>query len=99
MARVGHAPAPEALPAQPGEEGKQVRPGKEVLAVLRQHLLAGAVRAGPERAGELRTFEVPAAAVHGPPDVDDVGVVRVVAVALEVDDGGGHAGSFLTDQL
>ena len=47
-----------------------------------------AVGTRPIRAGQRRPLQMPTASVYRAADVDDVGELRVVAVALQVDDRG-----------
>src|SRR6266487_4091682 len=90
MARQRSAPAAKSAPAQPWQERKQVGPPQQVLAVPGHYLLAAAVTPRAERAGKRGGGQPPAATMHRPAHVHHVGDTGIVAVALEVHDGGGR---------
>ena len=87
MARLRDTPASEAAASQSGQEPEEIGSTEKVCPIFSQDLLTRSVTTRAKGASQRRLLQTPAASRHRSTYVYDIGVIRVVSMPFEVDDG------------
>ena len=87
MARLRDTPASEAAASQTGQEPEEIGPTEEICPIFSQDLLTRSVTTRAKGASQRRLLQTPAPSHHRSTHVHDIGVIRIVSMPSEVDDG------------